>query len=127
MAIEKSFADDAKTSNDPNDSAQNGAKAGADKSNGSKTSAAEIRTRAYEIFQARHGGPGSEIGDWQKAEASVSADATKVDPSKPDAPKTNGAEADASKGVEMPANTGTIQDALTKFHSSIEHGLTQEG
>ena len=36
MAIEKSFADDAKTSNDPNDSAQNGAKAGADKSNGSK-------------------------------------------------------------------------------------------
>ena len=44
MAIEKSFADDAKTSNDPNDSAQNGDKAGADKSNGSKSSVAEIRT-----------------------------------------------------------------------------------
>ena len=26
----------------------------------------------------------------------------------------------------MPTNTGTIQEALTKFHSSVEHGLTQE-
>ncbi|MGC2275844.1 MAG: HAD-IC family P-type ATPase, partial [Candidatus Binatus sp.] len=75
----------------------------------------EIRTPAYQIFQARHGGPGSEVGDWQKAEASVSADPTK------DASK-----ADAATSVQVPANTGTIQDALTKFHSSIEHGLTHE-
>src|SRR5271156_4908062 len=126
MAIQRDSGEEAKTSADPKDSALNGAKAGADKSNGSKFKVTEIRKRAYEIFQARHGGPGSEIGDWQKAEASLSADATKVDQSKADAPKTNGAEADASKGVQMPASTGTIQDALTKFHSSIEHGLTQE-
>src|SRR5271154_3495684 len=126
MAIQRDSGEEAKTLADPNDSAQNGAKAGADKSNGSKPKVTEIRKLAYEIFQARHGGPGSEIGDWQKAEASLSEDATKVDLSKADAPKTNGAEADASKGVQMPASTGTIQDALTKFHSSIEHGLTQE-
>ena len=33
---------------------------------------------------------------------------------------------DASKGVQVPTDTGTIQEALTKFKSSIEHGLTQE-
>ena len=127
MAIQRDSAEEAKkTLADPKDSALNGAKAGTDKSNGSKSRVPEIRTRAYEIFQARHGGPGSEISDWQKAEASVSADATKVDPSEAGAPKTNGAEADASKGVQMLANTGTIQDALAKFHSSIERGLTQE-
>ena len=65
MAIEKSFADDAKTSNDPNDSAQNGAKAGADKSNGSKTSAAEIRERAYEILRRSQPGPRVERIGWQ--------------------------------------------------------------
>jgi hypothetical protein len=49
MAIERSSADDAKTSNDPNDFAQNGAKAGADKSNGSKSRVAveERRQRAF--------------------------------------------------------------------------------
>ena len=126
MAVQRDSGAEAKTLADPKDSAQNGVKAGADKPIGSKSRVAAIRKRAYEIFQARHGGPGSEIGDWQKAEASVSADATKVDASKADAPKTNGAEAVASKGVQMPTNSGTIQDALTRFRSSIEHGLTQE-
>ena len=42
------------------------------------------------------------------------------------APKADGAKADASKGVKVPTDTGTIQEALTKFKSSIEHGLTQE-
>ncbi len=126
MATQRDSGEESKTLADPKDSAQNGAKAGADNSNGSKSRAAEIRTRAYEIFQARHGGPGSEIGDWQKAEASVSADATKADASKADAPKANGAKVDAANRAQMAANTGTIQDALSKFHSSIEHGLTQE-
>src|SRR5271163_4662404 len=126
MASQRDSGEEAKALVEPNDSAQKGAKAAADKSNGSKSKVTEIRKRAYEIFRARHGGPGSEIGDWQKAEASVSADTTKVAAPKADDPKTNGAEADASKGVQMPANTGTIQDALSKLHSSIEHGLTQE-
>jgi H+-transporting ATPase len=30
------------------------------------------------------------------------------------------------KGVQIPADTGTIQEALTKLHSSLEHGLIQE-
>src|SRR6204780_3487240 len=126
MASQRDSGEGAKALVDPNDSAQNGAKAGADKTNGSKSKVTEIRKRASEIFQAPHGGPGSEIGDWQKAEASLSEDGTKVDLSKADAPKTKGAETDASKGVHIPANTGTIQDALTKFHSTIEHGLTRE-
>jgi len=67
MATEKSSADDAKTSDASSDSAPNGSKAVA-KSKGSEAGVDEIRTRAYEIFQARHGGPGSEIGDWQKAD-----------------------------------------------------------
>src|SRR5208282_1635396 len=81
MAIEKSSGEDAKTVDDSNDSAPSASKASGAKSNESKPSADEIRTRAYEIFQARHGGPGSEIGDWQKAEASLSAGATKADSS----------------------------------------------
>jgi hypothetical protein len=68
MATEKSSAEEAKTIIDSKDSAQNGSEASVTKSNQSKPSADEIRTRAYEIFQARHGGPGSEIGDWQKAD-----------------------------------------------------------
>ena len=125
MAIERDSGEVAKT-RDPKDSEQNGGKTGADKSNGLKSRVGEIRKRAYEIFQARHGGPGNEISDWQKAEASVSADATKVDASQADAPKTNGAKPDEPKGVQTPTDTGTIQEALTKFHSSVEHGLTQE-
>ncbi len=31
----------------------------------------EIRKRAYEIYAARQGGPGDEIGDWLKAEAEL--------------------------------------------------------
>ncbi len=120
MATEKSSGEDAKTLDNLDDSAPTGSKAVA-KSKGSKPSADEIRTRAYEIFQERQGGPGSEIGDWQKAEAAVSEDAPKADASKADASK-----ADASKGVQIPAHTGTISEALAKFHSSLEHGLTEE-
>ena len=125
MAVERDSGEVAKT-RDPKDTEQNGGKTGADKSNGLKSRVGEIRKRAYEIFQARHGGPGNEISDWQKAEASVSADATKVDASQADAPKTNGAKSDEPKGVQTPTDTGTIQEALTKFKSSVEHGLTQE-
>ena len=106
MAAEKSSPEDAKTLDDSKDSAPEGSEASAVKSKGSKPSVDEIRTRAFEIFEARQGGPGSEIGDWQKAEASASAD--------------------APKGAQTPADTGTIQEALAKFHSSLEHGLTQE-
>ena len=112
----ESSGEDAKTLDDSNDSAPNGSKAGGAKSNESKPSLDEIRTRAYEIFQARQGGPGSEIGDWQKAEASASGDALRADASKADAPK----------GAQTPVDSGTIQEALTKFKSSLEHGLTQE-
>ena len=70
-----------KTLDDSKNSAPNGSKASVAKPNGSKPSADEIRKRAYEIFQARQGG--SEIGDWQKAEASVSADAAKADRPRP--------------------------------------------
>ena len=121
MATEKSSGEDANTIDGSNDSAPEGSEGSAVKSKGSKPSVDEIRKRAYEVFQARHGGPGSAVEDWQKAEASTSADAPKPDAAKPAAPT-----ADASKGVQIPADTGTIQEALTKFHSSIEHGLTQE-
>ena len=144
MATEKSSAEDAKTLNDSKDSAPEKSKPTAAKSKESKPSVDETRKRAYEIFQARHGE--SALSDWQKAEASVSADAAKADASKTDAPKADapkadapkaeaaqadgakkdGAKADASKGVQVPTDTGTIQEALTKFNSSIEHGLTQE-
>src|SRR5208282_6157287 len=132
MANEKSSSEDAKTlKNDSKDSAPEGSKANAAKSKESKPSVDETRKRAFEVFQARHGEPGSALEDWQKAEASVSADAVKTDASKADAPKADtskadGSKADASKGVQMPADTGTIPEALAKFHSSIEHGLTQE-
>ena len=32
----------------------------------------EIRTRAYEIYCARNGGPGSDVNDWLKAESELS-------------------------------------------------------
>jgi len=127
MATEKTSVEDTKkTLDDSNDSAPNGSKADATKSKESKPGVDETRKRAYGIFQARHGGPGSAIEDWQKAEASVSADAPKADAPKADAPMADGAKADASNGVQTPTDTSTIQEALTKFHSSIEHGLTQE-
>ncbi len=125
MAVERNSGELAKTCV-PKDSEQNGGKTSTDKSDGLKSRVGEIRKRAYEIFEARHGAPGNEISDWQKAEASVSADATNLDASKADAPKTNGAKPNESKGPQTPTDTGTIQDALTKFHSSVEHGLTQE-
>jgi H+-transporting ATPase len=143
MATQKDSVEDAKTLDDSNKSAPNGSNGRIAKSNGSKPSVDQIRKRAYEIFQERQSG--SEISDWQKAEASVSADtsdagtpkadAPKVDTAKADAPKTDGAEPDAAKadgakaaaakGVQIPTDTGTIQEALSKFHSNIEHGLAQ--
>jgi len=57
-------------------------------------------------------------------EKSSGEQAETVDESNDPAP--NGAKADAPKGVQTPADTGTIQEALAKFHSSLEHGLTQE-
>src|SRR5580658_10808824 len=116
MAIEKSSGENTKTSDYVNDSAPNGSKADATKSKESKPSLDEIRQRAYRMFQARHGGPGSALQDWQRAEASALADAPKADLSKVDAPK----------GTPAAADTGTIQEALTKLKSSLEHGLTQE-
>ncbi len=108
-----------------------------EKSPGEDAKTLEIRKRAYELFQERQGG--SALGDWQKAEASVPADAAKADKadapeadtSKADAPKAEASSADAAKAnaskvVKVPTDTGTIQEALTKFKSSIEHGLTQE-
>jgi H+-transporting ATPase len=122
------------------------------KPNGSKPSEDEIRKRAFEVFQARHDAPGSALEDWQKAESALTAEATnaskpetdapkpetakadaaqaetsKADSAKADAPKTDGAKADASKGsVKVPTDTGTIEEAVTKFKSSIKDGLTQE-
>lgn len=81
MAADKSSPEDAKDVNDSKDSAQAGSKASVPKSNESKPSVDETRKRAYEIFQARDGGPGSALGDWQKAEASASAEAPKADSS----------------------------------------------
>ena len=140
MATDKSSAEDAKTLDDSKDSAPEGSEASAVKSNESKPSVDETRKRAYEIFQERQGG--SALSDWQKAEASVSTDAPKAaapkadDASKADASKADAAQADGAKkdvagvdasiGVKVPTDTGTIQEALTKFKSSIEHGLTQE-
>jgi hypothetical protein len=85
-------------------------------SNGSRPGVDEIRTRAYEIFQSRHGATGSAIGDWQKAEASIIADANERATS-----RTN-----VSEKATAPADAETIQEAIAKFHSSIEHGLTEE-
>jgi magnesium-transporting ATPase (P-type) len=160
MATEKHSAEDAKALGESDNPTSNGANGSVIKSNGSKSHMDQVRTRAYEIFQERKGG--SEIGDWQKAEASVSADDTRIadeshtlkadtsrahssiadpahagvsksDESKSGAPtiadtsrEANGPEADASKGVKVPTDTGTIQEALTKFNSSNEHGLTEE-
>ncbi len=81
MAADKSSPEDAKDVNDSKDSAQAESKASVPKSNESKPSVDETRKRAYEIFQARDGGPGSALGDWQKAEASASAEAPKADSS----------------------------------------------
>jgi magnesium-transporting ATPase (P-type) len=157
MATPKDSAEDA-TVDDSDNSTPNESNGSVAKSNGSKPGVDQIRKRAYEIFEQRRGG--NALGDWQKAEASVAADAhkadaaksddkadaTKADAAQPDdskadeskaaaskahAPKDGGTEADgakgaSSKGVQIPSDTGTIQEALTKFKSNIEHGLTQE-
>ena len=148
MSTAKRSEQDVKTSDDSNNSVPDGSNGNVSKPNREPQSADETRERAFGFFQARHGGPGSAVEDWQKAEASVSADAPKADAAeahiskadapqatapktdapKADAPKADdGTKADASKGaVKVPTDTGTIQEALTKFKSSIEHGLTQE-
>ena len=56
--LREDSGEDAKTLDDSNDSAPKGSEASAAKSKGSKPSVDEIRKRAYEVFQARHGGPG---------------------------------------------------------------------
>jgi hypothetical protein len=38
------------------------------KGNGGEPSSDHIRIRAYEIFQARNGGPGNALADWIRAE-----------------------------------------------------------
>ena len=100
-----------KTLNDSKDSAQNGSKEQVAKPNGSKPNVDEIRKRAYKIFKERQGG--SALGDWQKAEASVSADAAKVDKPKADtskaaAPKANGAKPEAAKADAAQPDAGQV-------------------
>jgi hypothetical protein len=80
MATQKDSAEDATILGDSKKSAPSGPNGSAVKSNGSKPNVDEIRTRAYEIFQERLGR--NEIGDWQKAEASLAADAPKADSSR---------------------------------------------
>jgi H+-transporting ATPase len=136
MSTAKRFEPEAKTSDDSDHSLPDGPKGTVAKSNGSPRSGDETRERAYKIFEARHGGPGSALEDWQKAEASTSADAPKAESSKADTPKTgtakpdasaeNGAKTDAFKAVKVPTDTGTIQEALTRLKSNIKDGLTQE-
>jgi H+-transporting ATPase len=133
MPTEKSSAEDAKALSDPKGSTHNGSVANVVTPNGSKPSIDEIRERAYAIFRERQGG--SQIGDWQKAEAALSADAAKAQPPKPETSKSEAAKVDssksdepkgeASKNVPMPTDSGTIEEALSKFKSNIEHGLTK--
>src|SRR5271156_1903847 len=126
MALEKNSGEDAKALSDSAEFAPNGAAASVAKVDGSKPSVDEIRRCAYEIFQARHGGLGNALEDWQKAEASVSANASKADAPKAEDARPDASGADASKGLRIPTDTGTIQETLTKFHSSLEYGLTQQ-
>lgn len=42
---------------------------------GGRPSVDRIRARAYELSQARNGGPGSEAGDWSQAEKELTASA----------------------------------------------------
>jgi H+-transporting ATPase len=127
MATEKKSPEDAKTSDASKDSAPNESKASVTKSNESKPSAGEIRTRAYEIFQARHGGPGSEIGDWQKAEASISADAPKAESSNATDGSATGLTSDEADlrlkkfgPNAMPdASVHPLRSALSKFWTPV--------
>ena len=126
MTTEKSSGGAAKALTDSTSPTPNGAKPTIVKSNESEPGVDEIRKRAFEIFQARQGGPGSAIGDWQKAEDSLSTDTAKADAPKAESSKTIAPKADPPKDVQVPKDTGTIQEALGKFKSSLEHGLTQE-
>ncbi|MGA2411528.1 MAG: plasma-membrane proton-efflux P-type ATPase, partial [Candidatus Binataceae bacterium] len=120
MATEIISSEKAEALSDSKESSLNGSSENT-KANEAKPAVDQVRTRAYEIFQARKGGPGNAIGDWQTAEASVSADVAKSD-KKADTSKAGAAKID----VPIPANTGTVQEALTKFHSNLERGLTEE-
>ena len=123
MATERSLAEAAKALDNSKDSAQDASNGDLIQPNGSDPGVAEIRTRAYRIFQERQGGPGNALDDWRKAEAGASADAAKPDGSAADAAKPT---RDTSKDVQVPTDSGTIQEALIKFKSSLEHGLTQQ-
>jgi H+-transporting ATPase len=58
-----------------------------------------------------------------KAEASIPTD---VPASKADSPKADAARTDARNGPAVADDTGTIDQALAKFKSNIQHGLTHE-
>src|ERR1700691_2700167 len=110
MATENS-GDDAKTLDNAIDHAQNGSKATVAKSNTSRSNEDEIRTRAYEIFKARNGGPGSELDDWQKADSSFATGASK---------------ADAPQGVQPPVGKGSVDSATGDADDGSLSGLTKE-
>src|SRR5579863_4342443 len=113
MATEKSSEEDAKSIDGSNDSAPEGSEASAVKSKESKTgaAAAEIRTRAYGIFQARHVGPGSAVEDRQKAEASVAVGAST---------------ADAPAGAQPPVPTGSPDKSAGNASDGSLSGLTSD-
>src|SRR5271168_2895993 len=134
MVTDNGSAREASTLDDSNVSGPDSSTASVTKSKGSKPSVDEIRKRAYEFFRSRHDEPGSALQDWQKAEASTSADAaktdtpetngakadsskavvSKTDAAKEDPPKGVGAKADGSKDAQIPKSTETIEEAVTK-------------
>jgi H+-transporting ATPase len=77
---------------------------------------------------AKTDAPNANVTKPEAAKADEStADSSEPEVSKTDALKADGAKAHPSKGaVKTPTDTGTIQEALTKFKSSINDGLTQE-
>ena len=126
MATPKYSAKDA-TVDDSDDSTPNGSNGDVAVSSGSKPGVDQIRKSddKADAPKADAAEPDDSTPDDSKA------DDSKATASKPNAPKDGGTEADgvkraSPKVVQTPADTGTIQEALTKFKSSIEHGLTQE-
>jgi H+-transporting ATPase len=79
MAIRTVSAEGSKILSGSNKSLPSGTDGSTVKSNGRKPDVEEIRSRAYEMFLERQSG--SEIGDWQKAEVSLAANAPKADSS----------------------------------------------
>jgi H+-transporting ATPase len=116
---------DSNTSEDLHSASPNGANPCVAEPNGSKSNLDEIRTRAYEIFQARAGRPGNEVSDWLNAEATTCAINLAHDSSgKPEiTPDSSDAGAHRDHGQ---ADNATIRETLARFHSSLKDGLTQE-